>query len=102
MTATKKPPRQGLSEVANLYYYVRAEVTYGIILPYAFCVKHRRLSMNAPTGPVFPYTAKRNPVSDHFDGRWIKRVSMGVMRMDTGLQPKLRSIIQILRLSNKP
>jgi hypothetical protein len=55
--------------------------------------------MNAPTGLVYPYKAKSTPVLNHFDGRWIKRVLMGVIVMDTGLQPKLRSIIDILRLS---
>ena len=84
----------GSTDYHSTYYLCQVVCKY--LLTYKLAVT------NIPKGQVFPYTSQRNPVSDHFDGRWIKRVSMGVMRMDTGLQPKLRSIIQILRLSNKP
>ena len=48
------------------------------------------------TGKFSPTKLKRKPRIDHFDGRWIKRVYDADVW--AGLHPKLRSIIQCVRL----
>jgi hypothetical protein len=66
------------------------------LLPDDFCQVHRLLSIYDRQGMFSPTKLKRKPRIDHFDGRWIKRVYDADVW--AGLQPKLRSIIQCVRL----
>jgi hypothetical protein len=97
--ARKSPPNR-VDKVGLILYYRKGlendSVRANYPLPYLFCQVHRLLSMNDRQGTFFPTKLKRKPRIDHFDGRWIKRVYDADVW--AGLHPKLRSIIQCVRL----
>ena len=60
----------------SLYYYVRAEVTNGIILPYVLCVNHRQLSMKHRQGKFSPTQLKESHASTILEGDGLNRVCL--------------------------